>query len=277
MSCLRIAGRIFRSRLMLGTGKYKTPEIMAACHRESGAEIITVAVRRVNLSDRQKDSVLSHLVGQSYFLLPNTAGCKTAGEAVRTAFLAREAGFSNWIKLEVIGDERTLFPDNEGLLEATRILVKEGFVVLPYTTDDLINARKLIDAGASAVMPLGAPIGSGLGIQSRVNLRILREQITDTPLIVDAGVGTASDAAIAMELGYDAVLLNTAVASAKDSITMAVAMSHAVTAGRLAFEAGRMGQYLYATASSPVDGLSSPGSFQQSSPLELITDLSRTE
>lgn len=277
MSCLRIAGRIFRSRLMLGTGKYKTPEIMAACHRESGAEIITVAVRRVNLSDRQKDSVLSHLVGQSYFLLPNTAGCKTAGEAVRTAFLAREAGFSNWIKLEVIGDERTLFPDNEGLLEATRILVKEGFVVLPYTTDDLINARKLIDAGASAVMPLGAPIGSGLGIQNRVNLRILREQITDTPLIVDAGVGTASDAAIAMELGYDAVLLNTAVASAKDSITMAVAMSHAVTAGRLAFEAGRMGQYLYATASSPVDGLSSPGSFQQSSALELSTDLSRTE
>jgi len=212
MTFLKIAGRSFRSRLMLGTGKYRTPEIMAACHRESGAEIITVAVRRVNLSDGQKDSVLSRLPAESYFILPNTAGCKTAAEAVRTAFLAREAGFSNWIKLEVIGDERTLFPDNEGLLEATRILVKEDFIVLPYTTDDLINARKLIDAGAAAVMPLGAPIGSGLGIQNRVNLRILREQITEVPLIVDAGVGTASDAAIAMELGYD-VLLNTAVAS----------------------------------------------------------------
>jgi thiazole synthase len=267
MSFLKIAGRSFRSRLMLGTGKYSTPETMAACHRESGAEIITVAVRRVNLSDREKDSVLSHLAAESYFILPNTAGCKTAAEAARTAFLAREAGFSNWIKLEVIGDERTLFPDNEGLLEATRMLVKEGFVVLPYTTDDLINARKLIDAGASAVMPLGAPIGSGLGIQNRVNLRILREQITEVPLIVDAGVGTASDAVIAMELGYDAVLLNTAVACAKDSVTMAAAMGHAVVAGRLAFEAGRMGQYLYATASSPVNGLS-PGSIQEFIPME---------
>lgn len=274
MSSLRIAGRTFRSRLMLGTGKYRSPEIMAACHRESGAEIITVAVRRVNLSQSQEDSVLSHLAGQSYFLLPNTAGCKTAAEAVRTALLAREAGFSNWIKLEVIGDERTLFPDNQGLLEATLILVKEGFVVLPYTTDDLINARKLIDAGASAVMPLGAPIGSGLGIQNRVNLRILREQITDTPLIVDAGVGTASDVAIAMEMGYDAVLLNTAVATAKDSVMMAAAMSHAVMAGRLAFEAGRMGQYLYATASSPVNGLSGPESFARTAELERIPDLS---
>ena len=273
MSSLRIAGRNFRSRLMLGTGKYRSPEIMAACHRESGAEIITVAVRRVNLSKSQEDSVLSHLVGHSYFLLPNTAGCKTAAEAVRTALLAREAGFSNWIKLEVIGDERTLFPDNQGLLEATHILVKEGFVVLPYTTDDLINARKLIDAGASAVMPLGAPIGSGLGIQNRVNLRILREQITDTPLIVDAGVGTASDVAIAMEMGYDAVLLNTAVATAKDSVKMAAAMCHAVMAGRLAFEAGRMGQYLYATASSPVDGLSSPACFPRTAELERIPDL----
>ena len=277
MSFLKIAGRFFRSRLMLGTGKYRTPAIMAACHRESGAEIITVAVRRVNLSEGQKDSVLRHLLGESYFVLPNTAGCKTAAEAVRTACLAREAGFSNWIKLEVIGDERTLFPDNEGLLEATRILVKEGFVVLPYTTDDLINARKLIDAGASAVMPLGAPIGSGLGIQNRVNLRILREQITGVPLIVDAGVGTASDAAVAMELGYDAVLLNTAVASANDSITMAAAMRHAVIAGRLAFEAGRMGQYLYATASSPLDGLSSPASFQEYSPLESVSDPSQAK
>ena len=224
---------------------------MADCHRESGAEIITVAVRRVNISDRQQDSILSYLGGSSYFLLPNTAGCKTAEHAVRTARLAREAGLSNWIKLEVIGDDQTLFPDNEGLLEATRILVKEGFVVLPYTTDDLISARKLIDAGAAAVMPMGAPIGSGLGIQNRTNLRILREQITSVPLIVDAGVGTASDATIAMELGYDGVLLNTAVASAQDSVAMATAMRHAVIAGRLAFEAGRMGRFLYANASSP--------------------------
>ena len=255
---LTIAGRSFRSRLMLGTGKYRSPEIMAACHRESGAEIITVAVRRVNLGDRQSDSILSYLTENAYFLLPNTAGCRTVNEAVRTAYLAREAGFSNWIKLEVIGDDKTLFPDNEGLLQATRILAEDGFVVLPYTTDDLINARKLVDAGAAAVMPLGAPIGSGLGIQNQTNLRILREQITSVPLIVDAGVGTASDAAIAMELGYDAVLLNTAVASARDSVVMARAMRHAVVAGRLAFEAGRMGRFLYANASSPKDGLSSP-------------------
>jgi thiazole synthase len=255
---LTIANRKFRSRLMLGTGKYRSPEIMAACHRESGAEIITVAVRRVNLGDRHSDSVLSHLTGDSYWLLPNTAGCRTVDEAVRTAYLAREAGFSNWIKLEVIGDDHTLFPDNEGLLEATRILAKEGFVVLPYTTDDLVNARKLVDAGAAAVMPLGAPIGSGLGIQNQTNLRILREQITSVPLIVDAGVGTASDAAIAMELGYDGVLLNTAVASARDSVAMACAMRHGVIAGRLAFEAGRMGRFLYANASSPKDGLSNP-------------------
>jgi len=255
---LTIAGRSFCSRLMLGTGKYRSPEIMAACHRESRAEIITVAVRRVNLADRQADSILNHLTGHSYFLLPNTAGCRTAADAVRTAHLAREAGFSNWIKLEVIGDDKTLFPDNEGLLQATRILAKEGFVVLPYTTDDLINARKLVDAGAAAVMPLGAPIGSGLGIQNQTNLRILREQITSVPLIVDAGVGTASDAAIAMELGYDGVLLNTAVASARDSVAMARAMRHGVIAGRLAFEAGRMGRFLYANASSPKDGLSNP-------------------
>src|SRR5215471_11194857 len=276
MDNLVIAGRSFRSRLMLGTGKYRNPEVMAECHRVSGAEIVTVAVRRVRLGDGQDDSILRHLPGHCYFLLPNTAGCTTAEQAVRTAYLAREAGFSNWIKLEVIGDDHTLFPDNEGLLQATRILVKNGFVVLPYTTDDLINARKLIDAGASAIMPMGAPIGSGLGIQNRTNLQILREQITDTPLIVDAGVGTASDVAIAMEMGFDAVLLNTAVATAKDSVKMAAAMSHAVMAGRLAFEAGRMGQFLYASASSPVDGLSSSGSFQQAS-AELITDLSRSE
>jgi thiazole synthase len=189
------------------------------------------------------------------FILPNTAACYTADEAIRTARLAREVGLSNWVKLEVIGDEQTLFPDNEGLLEATRVLVKEGFVVLPYTTDDLINARKLIDAGASAVMPLAAPIGSGLGIQNAINLRILRERITEVPLIVDAGVGTASDAAIAMELGYDGVLMNTAIAAAEDSERMALAMKHAVEAGRLAYLAGRMQKKLYATASSPLSGV----------------------
>ena len=255
---LTIAGRSFRSRLMLGTGKYRSPDIMASCHRESGAEIITVAVRRINLSDRQQHSILNHLAESSYFLLPNTAGCKTPEHAVRTARLARQAGLSNWIKLEVIGDDRTLFPDNEGLLQATRILVKEGFIVLPYTSDDPVNARKLVDAGAAAVMPMGAPIGSGLGIQNQTSLRILREQITSVPLVIDAGVGTASDAAIAMELGYDAVLLNTAVAAAGDSVAMARAMRHAIIAGRLAFEAGRMGKFLYANASSPADGLSEP-------------------
>lgn len=228
---------------------------MAACHRQSGAEIITAAVRRLTVGEEGEESILDHLSVDTYFLLPNTAGCKTAEHAVRIARLAREAGLSNWVKLEVIGDDQTLFPDNEGLLQATRILVKEGFVVLPYTTDDLINAHKLVDAGAAAVMPLGAPIGSGLGIQNRTNLRILREQITSVPLILDAGVGTASDAAIAMELGYDAVLLNTAVASAQDSVAMACAMRHAVIAGRLAFEAGRMGRSLYANASSPRNGL----------------------
>ena len=258
MDNLVIAGRSFRSRLMLGTGKYQNPEVMAECHRASGAEIITVAVRRVRLGDGQGDSILRQLAGHCYLLLPNTAGCTTAEQAVRTAYLAREAGFSNWIKLEVIGDDHTLFPDNEGLLQATRILVKNGFVVLPYTTDDLINARKLIDAGASAIMPMGAPIGSGLGIQNRTNLRILREQITSVPLVVDAGVGTASDAAVAMELGYDAVLLNTAVASARDSVAMARAMRHAVIAGRLAFKAGRMGRSLYANASSPAPDLGGP-------------------
>src|SRR5271155_1618674 len=252
---LMIAGRCFRSRLMLGTGKYRSPEIMAACHRESGAEIITVAVRRVNLGDPLQDSILSRLTDHSYFLLPNTAGCRTAAEAVRTARLALEAGLSNWIKLEVIGDDQTLFPDNEGLLEATRTLVKEGFIVLPYTTDDLVNARKLIDAGASAVMPLAAPIGSGLGIQNVINLRILREAITEVPLIVDAGVGTASDAAIAMELGFDGILMNTAIAEAEDAEKMAEAMKLAVEAGRLAYLAGRMPKKLYASASSPLAGV----------------------
>src|SRR6476661_7518537 len=213
---LTIAGRQFSSRLFVGTGKYRSHQEMARCHVASGAEVVTLAVRRVNLTDRSKESLLDYIDRSKLFILPNTAACYTADEAIRTARLAREVGLSNWIKLEVIGDEKTLFPDNEGLLEATRVLVKEGFVVLPYTTDDLVNARKLMDAGAAAIMPLAAPIGSGLGIQNFTNLRILREEISEIPLIVDAGVGTASDAAIAMELGFDAVLLNTAIAEAED-------------------------------------------------------------
>jgi len=228
---------------------------MARCHEASGAEMVTVAVRRVNLTDRSKESLLDYIDREKFFILPNTAGCYTADEAIRTARLAREVGLSNWIKLEVIGDEKTLFPDNAGLLEATRVLVQEGFVVLPYTNDDLVNARRLIQAGAAAVMPLGAPIGSGMGIQNLANLRILREMITEVPLIVDAGVGTASDAAIAMELGYDGVLMNTAIAAAEDSVKMALAMKLAVEAGRLAFLAGRMPKKLYATASSPTTGV----------------------
>jgi len=216
---------------------------------------VTVAVRRVNLTDRSKESLLDHVDRSRFFLLPNTAACYTADEAIRTARLGREVGLSNWVKLEVIGDETTLFPDNAGLLEATRVLVKEGFVVLPYTNDDLVNARRLIDAGASAVMPMGAPIGSGLGIQNLTNLRIMREMITAVPLIVDAGVGTASDAAIAMELGYDGVLMNTAIAAAEDSVQMAVAMKLAVEAGRHAFLSGRMPKKLYASASSPATGV----------------------
>jgi len=228
---------------------------MARCHAACGAEIVTVAVRRVNLTDRSKESLIDFIDRNRIFILPNTAACYTADEAIRTARLAREVGLSNWVKLEVIGDERTLFPDNEGLLEATRVLVKEGFVVLPYTTDDIVNARKLIDAGAAAVMPLAAPIGSGLGVQNTTNLRIMREIVTEVPLIVDAGVGTASDAALAMELGADAVLMNTAIAAAEDSVKMANAMRLAIEAGRLAYEAGRMEKKLYASASSPLAGL----------------------
>ncbi len=250
-----IAGREFRSRLFVGTGKYRGNQEMARCHEASGAEVVTVAVRRVNLNDRGKESLLDYLDRSKYFLLPNTAACYTADEAIRTARLGREAGLSDWVKLEVIGDERTLFPDNAGLLEATRVLVKEGFTVLPYTNDDLINARRLVDAGAAAVMPLGAPIGSGLGIQNLNNLRIIRERITEVPLIVDAGVGTASDVAVAMELGYDGVLLNTAIAAADDSVRMAEAMKHACLAGRLAYLAGRMPKKMYATASSPMEGV----------------------
>src|SRR5882757_6263144 len=252
---LTIAGRTFRSRLMIGTGKYRNFAEMARCHAVSGAEVVTVAVRRVNLTDRSKESLLDYIDRDRMFILPNTAGCYTAGDAIRTARLAREVGLSNWVKLEVIGDEKTLFPDNAGLLEATRVLAGEGFVVLPYTNDDVVNARKLIDAGAAAVMPLASPIGSGLGIQNPANLRIMREMITEVPLIVDAGVGTASDAALAMELGADAVLMNTAVAEAEDSVAMAEAMKLAVQAGRLAYLAGRIPRKAYATASSPVEGL----------------------
>ncbi len=203
MGTFSIAGREFRSRLIVGTGKYRSFPEMQRCHEASGAEMVTVAVRRVNLTDRSKESLIDYIDRTKIFILPNTAGCYTADDAIRTAMLAREVGLSNWVKLEVIGDEKTLFPDNFGLLEATRVLVKEGFVVLPYTNDDVVTARKLIDAGAAAVMPLAAPIGSGLGVQNPTNLRILREQITSVPMIVDAGVGTASDAAIAMELGAD--------------------------------------------------------------------------
>jgi thiazole synthase len=254
MDPLVIAGRSFHSRLIVGTGKYPSNPVMVQAHEASGAEMVTVAVRRVNISDRSRESMLDYIDTSKYMLLPNTAGCYTADEAMRTARLAREAGLSNWVKLEVIGDERTLFPDNEALLEATRVLVKEGFVVLPYTTDDPVVCRKLEDAGAAAVMPLGAPIGSGLGIQNANNIRIIRE-FSHVPVIVDAGVGTASDASLAMELGADAVLMNTAIAGAREPVTMARAMRLAVEAGRLAYTAGRIPRRMYASASSPVEGL----------------------
>src|SRR3954447_21894071 len=249
-----IAGRTFRSRLIVGTGKYPSHLVMAQAHEASGADMVTVAVRRVNISDRSRESLLDYVDPSRIFILPNTAGCYTADEAVRTARLGREAGLSNWVKLEVIGDERTLFPDNEGLIEATRVLVREGFVVLPYTSDDPVACRKLEDAGAAAIMPLGAPIGSGLGIQNVNNLRIIRE-FARVPLVVDAGVGTASDAALAMEIGADAVLMNTAIAGAQDAVAMAEAMKLAVRAGRLAFLAGRIPRKAYANASSPVEGM----------------------
>src|SRR6202011_5169762 len=252
---LRIADREFRSRLFVGTGKYRSFQEMARCHAASGAEVVTVAVRRVNLNDRSKESLLDYIDREKMFILPNTAACYSADEAIRTARLAREVGLSNWIKLEVIGDEKTLFPDTEQLIQATKVLVKEGFVVLPYTNDDLIAARKLIDAGAAAVMPLAAPIGSGLGIQNPANLRILRERITEVPMIVDAGVGTASDAALAMELGADGLLMNTAIAEAQDAVLMAEAMRDAVIAGRKSYLAGRMTKRLYAAASSPLSGV----------------------
>ena len=254
-SLLTIAGHALGSRLIAGTGKYPSLEVMRQALEASGATMVTVAVRRVDLSRSGEGSILEVLTSGRYTLLPNTAGCYTADEAVRTARLGREAGLSELVKLEVIGDEKTLFPDTAGLLEATKTLVAEGFVVLPYTNDDVVMARKLRDAGAAAVMPLGAPIGSGLGIRNLVNLRLILEEITDIPVIVDAGVGTASDAAIAMEMGCDGVLMNTAIAGAGDPVAMARAMKLAIEAGRLAFEAGRIPRKLHATASSPVEGM----------------------
>jgi len=251
---LVIAGREFDSRLMVGTGKYADFPQMVAAIEASGARIITVAVRRVNISDRNKESLLDHIDLKQYTLLPNTAGCYTADDAIRTCRLAREAGLSDFVKLEVLGDERTLFPDNQELLKAAAVLVKEGFTVLPYTSDDPIVCRRLEDLGCAAVMPLGAPIGSGLGIRNPYNLRIILDTVK-IPVIVDAGVGTASDAAIAMELGCHGVLMNTGIAGAKDPVGMALAMNLAVRAGRLAYLSGRIPMKLHASASSPLAGL----------------------
>jgi len=248
----KLGGRDFTSRLIIGTGKYRSYEEMKAAHRASGAQMVTVAVNRVPL-DRKAESFLDHLLPDMQ-ILPNTAGCYDADHAVRTARLAREALETDWIKLEVIGDKVTLLPDNEQTLEAARVLVKEGFIVLPYFSDDLIMARKLLDIGCAAVMPLAAPIGSGLGVQNPANLRIMREQLPDATIIVDAGVGVPSDAAIAMELGADAILMNTAIAEAGDAALMATAMKKAVEAGRMGFMAGRMPKRLYASASSPIEG-----------------------
>jgi thiazole synthase len=251
---LVLGGRTFQSRLIVGTGKYTSFGVMREALLSSGSQIVTVAVRRVNLKDRSKESLLDYIDKGRFTLLPNTAACYTAEEAIRAANLGREAGLSEWVKLEVIGDEKTLFPDTEALLTATKALVKDGFMVLPYTNDDPIMAKKLEDAGAAAVMPLGAPIGSGMGIQNPANLRIILERAS-VPVIVDAGVGTASDATVAMELGCDAVLMNTGIAGAKDPVAMAEAMKRAVEAGRLAFKAGRIARRLYASASSPVEGI----------------------
>jgi thiazole synthase len=247
-----LAGHTFTSRLIIGTGKYRTYDEMKDAHAASGAEMVTVAVNRVPL-DRSSASFLDHL-NPTMKILPNTAGCYDAEHAIRTARLAREALDTEWIKLEVIGDQTTLLPDNEQTLEAAKVLVKEGFVVLPYFTDDLIMAKKLLDAGCPAVMPLAAPIGSGMGVQNPSNLRIMREQLPDATIIVDAGVGVPSDAAIAMELGADAILMNTAIAESPDPASMATAMKLAVEAGRLAYSAGRMPKRLYASASSPIEG-----------------------
>ncbi len=255
MNPLVIAGKAFQSRLIVGTGKYRDGAETRDAIEASGAEMVTVAVRRVNL-DRTSESLLDFIDPARYFLLPNTAGCYTAEEAIRAARLGREVGLSDWVKIEVIGDQATLYPDVQATVEATRVLVKEGFTVLPYTSEDIVFAKRLIDVGAAAVMPLGAPIGTGVGLANLHSLRMLRELITEVPLIVDAGLGTASDAAMAMEMGFDAVLLNTAIAGARDPVLMAEAMGHGVLAGWQAYLAGRMPRRLYATASSPMEGIS---------------------
>ena len=249
-----LAGKTYRSRLITGSGKYRSFEETRRATDAAGAEIVTVAVRRVNITDPGKENLLDHLPLDKFTILPNTAGCYTADDAVRTCRLAREAGVGTLVKLEVIGDEKTLFPDVTATIEAAKILVKDGFQVLPYVTDDPVACKKLEDIGCSAVMPLAAPIGSGLGIRNPYNLRIIIEQ-SRVPVIVDAGVGTASDAAIAMELGADGVLMNTAIAGAQDPIAMAEAMKLAVRAGRLAYLSGRIPRKMYATASSPVEGM----------------------
>jgi thiazole synthase len=249
---LTLAGTQFGSRLIIGTGKYRSFDEMKGAHKASGAEMVTVAVNRVPL-DRKTESFLDH-IDPSMRILPNTAGCYDADHAIRTARLAREALETDWIKLEVIGDQVTLLPDNEQTLEAAKVLVKEGFIVLPYFSDDLIMAKKLLDTGCPAVMPLAAPIGSGMGVQNPSNLRIMREQLPDATIIVDAGVGVPSDAAVAMELGADAILMNTAIAESQSPQQMATAMKLAVEAGRLAYLAGRMPKRLYASASSPIQG-----------------------
>lgn len=251
---LVIRGIEFGSRLWVGTGKYRDFEETRRAVEASGTDVVTVAVRRVNITDRKSGSLLDYIDPKKYKILPNTAGCYTVQDALRYARLAREAGISDLIKLEVIGDEKTLFPDVCGLLKATETLAREGFIVLPYSSDDPITAKRLVEAGAAAVMPLGAPIGSGLGIRNPYNIKIILETV-DVPVIVDAGVGTASDAAVAMELGCDAVLINTGIAGAEDPIAMAEAMKHAVLAGRLAYRAGRIPRKLYATASSPLEGM----------------------
>jgi thiazole synthase len=250
---LVIGGKEFSSRLIVGTGKYSSNEVMREAHEASGAQVVTVAIRRVSLPG-SGESILDFIDTARYTLLPNTAGCYTADEAIRTAYLAREAGLGDMVKLEVIGDARTRFPDVQGLLEATKTLARDGFVVMPYTNDDPVIAKRLEEAGAAVVMPLGAPIGSGLGIRNPYNIKIILQTVS-VPVIVDAGVGTASDAAIAMELGCDGVLMNTAIAAARNPVEMARAMKLAVEAGRLAFKAGRMSKKLYATASSPLEGV----------------------
>ena len=251
---LIIAGHEFRSRLWVGTGKYKDFVETQKAIEVSGADVVTVAVRRVNITDHNSENLLDYIDPKKYTILPNTAGCYNVEDALRYARLARAAGVSDLVKLEVIGDKKTLFPDTAGLIEAAKILVKEGFIVLPYTNDDPIVAQKLVDVGCPAVMPLAAPIGSGLGIRNPYNLKIILETIK-VPIVVDAGVGTASDAALAMELGADAVLMNTAIAGAKDPIAMAEAMKYAVDAGRLAYKAGRIPRKLYATASTSIEGM----------------------